>query len=538
MQTFVLKHSGLNTWFHKTKIKLMHFCLLIAFFVLSISAANALTITLSSANPAVSEGSLYIGTNNQIIYKATIALTGSGTGANLSNLSFTANGTFTTSDTYYASGVNGYKVWLSTTDNFSSASSVSNPVAASASGTAVNISVNNPWLPVNTTYYMWVTADINASATAGHTLTVAALTTSSFTFNTGTKTGTLYASGIQTISPQKLFRSKISGNWSNTSTWEQSADGGTTWTNATSTPTSADGTITIQNGHTVTVTSSVSTDETTINAGGQVTVNSGVTLTVADGTGTDLNVSGTIVNQGTISPTGTIAFNSGSTYQHSQNGGTIPTATWNASSNCVVSGSTNTAPGGINQTFGNFSWGSGQTNYVSLSPTSMSIQGNLEITNTGNSYDFAIEQNITIGGNLIVRGGTYRVTYANSRSHTVKGDLIITGGTLDLNSGTSFYTSNIYLNGNLTITGGTLTESGSGSGNITFNGSYIQTFSKTGGTISKIVNFAVNSGSTLDVGTSILTGNWNFYIKLGCGYHYRQCSRNLNNRIYRKYSGY
>jgi len=517
MQTFVSKLSGWNLLIDKTKINLIRFCLLVALYALSNSTANAQTITLSSANPAISEGSLSVGVNSQIIYKATIALTGSGYGVNFNGLTFTANGTFTTSDIYYASGNNGYKVWLNNTDNFSSANSVSNPVSASAPGSVVNITVNSPWLSVGTTYYMWITADISASATPGHTLTVAALSTSSFSFNGGSKKGTLYAGGTQTVSPPKQYRSKTSGNWNSTGTWEQSVDEGATWTNATSTPTSADGAITIQNGHTVTVTSSISTDETTVNTGGQITVNSGVTLTIADGAGTDLNVNGTIANKGTISTTGTVAFNGGSTYQHIQNGGTIPTATWDTASNCTVLGVTYSAPGGVNQEFGNFTWSSSQTAYVSLSPSSMSIQGNLQITDTGNPYDFAIEQNITIGGNLIVTGGTYRVTYSYSRSHTIKGDLIITGGTLDLNSGSGTPTSNIFLSGNLTISGGTLTESGNGSGNITFNGSNIQTFSKTGGTINKKVNFSVSSGSTLDVGTSILTGAGSFTLSSGAG---------------------
>ncbi len=46
---------------------------------------------------------------------------------------------------------------------------------------------------------MWITADISASATNGHTLTVAALTTSNFTIGPGTKSGTMYIGGTQTF---------------------------------------------------------------------------------------------------------------------------------------------------------------------------------------------------------------------------------------------------------------------------------------------------------------------------------------------------
>jgi hypothetical protein len=69
----------------------------------------------------------------------------------------------------------------------------------------------------------------------------------------------------------------------------------------------------IQNGHTMTTTAVWNVS----GAGNSITVQTG----------------GTLVASNAVSAT-TWNFASGATYQHNQDGGTIPTATWNAASNC------------------------------------------------------------------------------------------------------------------------------------------------------------------------------------------------------------
>lgn len=102
------------------------------------------------------------------------------------------------------------------------------------------------------------------------------------------------------------YRTVGSGNWNNTAIWER-YDGAIWITPAPSTPSSLDGAITIQNGHTVTVTASVTIDQVTVDAGGTLTNNqSGANLTVNDGTGTDLLVNGTY-NLGSVTVTNTLA---------------------------------------------------------------------------------------------------------------------------------------------------------------------------------------------------------------------------------------
>ncbi len=61
----------------------------------------------------------------------------------------------------------------------------------------------------------------------------------------------------------QYYRTSNSGNWNNINTWESSTDN-TSWSGAATAPAASDNTINIQNSHTVTVTTSISLDETTI----------------------------------------------------------------------------------------------------------------------------------------------------------------------------------------------------------------------------------------------------------------------------------
>ena len=81
------------------------------------------------------------------------------------------------------------------------------------------------------------------------------------------------------ISAGEYFRSIVSGNWNNLSTWQTSTDS-LNWIAASVTPTDASKTIVISAGHTVTVTENVSTDQTVIEPGGVLVVNAGKLLTV------------------------------------------------------------------------------------------------------------------------------------------------------------------------------------------------------------------------------------------------------------------
>ena len=86
------------------------------------------------------------------------------------------------------------------------------------------------------------------------------------------------------------YRSKVSGAWNSSSTWEVSTDGGSTWNNANASPTSANGPIEILNTHEVTVSTTITIDQTTVNSGGTLKLNANAQLTV----------NGTLTNNGTL----------------------------------------------------------------------------------------------------------------------------------------------------------------------------------------------------------------------------------------------
>jgi hypothetical protein len=348
-----------------------------------------------------------------------------------------------------------------------------------------------------------------------------------------------------TLAPA-YFRSATSGNWGSTSTWQQSSDN-STWGAATRTPTNSDYDITILNGHTVTVAASVSTDQTTIQSGGQITVNSGNTLTVANGTGTDLTISGTvnvigtlttsagstvvndggiIRNSGTVTgSSSTLTFASGGKYQHNYTttAGAAPTATWSDGSTFEVIGYTSAtispAPTNMSgQSFYDFVYNcTGSTVQMGASNDLTTIRGDLTILSTGTgSYYLARSGSgtVNIAGNLVVNSGELGLTTTASSVNTVNvsGDVTIAGGTLTMSAGTGISTLNVA--GNFTHTSGTITTTSSGTGTIVFNKSGTQTYTS-GGTVSNLINFTVNSGATLNLGTNVITGGGAFTLSSG-----------------------
>lgn len=423
------------------------------------------------------------------------------------------------------------------------------------------------------------------------------------------------------------YRSRVSGSWSTASNWEILS--GATWSTAATAPSSTSGAINIQSGHTMTVGTSVTVDQLTIDAGGTLTISLTKTLTVANGIGTDITNNGTITNSGTISLAASGAFANNSTitnngtislaasgafvnnstitnnwaftnsgaitnagtfinaatltmnvgsslansansiYRHAQNGGTITTATWAATSTCEVTGITGTIPSGLSQSFGNFTWNcSGQTGTLTLA-TSMTTQGDFSIVNTGAGNRLYLSndntvRSLTIGGNFIQSGGEFRLTnstsantmsitgnfnstggtfkgnnssgvatinvsgglnisgtasviLANGSSNStmnVTGNTSITGGTLTMTGSTGTGTLNVA--GNYTHTGGTVTKTGTPAGVINFNGSAMQTYTS-GGTVTGAINFTVNNGAYLQMAAeaTIVSGGGTFTVTNG-----------------------
>ncbi|MFN0188987.1 MAG: T9SS type A sorting domain-containing protein [Bacteroidia bacterium] len=305
------------------------------------------------------------------------------------------------------------------------------------------------------------------------------------------------------------YRSKTTGNWSATSTWEMY--NGTAWVNAVSTPTSANNVITILNGHTVTVTANVSIDQVIIETGGTINVNSTRTVTINNGTGTDLINEGTINNSGTINLSASATLNHEATgiYKHAQNGGSIPTATWNQNSTCEIKGTTITIPSNLGQNFGNFTWNAtSQISNLGLN-TNMSIQKDFNILSTGTRYlgltTNSTSRTMTIGGNINQSGGDFRGTNSSGGGTiTVTGNVNLTSSWFTVSSGSG--ACNMTINGDLNISGGVFWSNEDVTNNtMTINGNYTQTdgvFIGTDWTAATTINIAGNIAISGNVGTS------------------------------------
>jgi len=283
------------------------------------------------------------------------------------------------------------------------------------------------------------------------------------------------------------FRSLSSGSgtWSNVASWESSPDQ-IDWIPATLAPTSTSSGITIRNGYAMTVSSNTTVDQLVVESGGTLDITGG-TFTVANGSGTDLTVGGVIRNSSSISrSTGAeILVSSTGKYQHNftSTAGLIPPCTWGTGSTCEIVGYTSgggLSTAGFNQSFHHFTWNcTNQTSEQNLSGTLTSIAGNLTVLSTGSS-------------NMRLIGAT---TTTN-----VGGDLIVAAGAT-LNMSGSNSQGEISVIGNVNISG-TLTETGGGSGLLTFEGTTNQTLSVSG-SITQTVNVTINNGAGVTLNSDL-----------------------------------
>lgn len=333
------------------------------------------------------------------------------------------------------------------------------------------------------------------------------------------------------------YQTAQSGPWNQTSTWQ--IWNGSAWVTPASVPSgSSSAVVTILATpavHTVTVSSgTVNIDNLTVN--GILTVNSGTTLNLNLTNPTVIN--GVLNNSGTITGQTSLVTINGS-YNHTRNGGSIPSATWVAGSFCNVTGVTNTVPGGLGQSFDSFIWNCTQTGTINFAGNLTSVGANLTISSTnGQQLQLATSQApvVSIGGNLTVSGnsrlsfittgsgatinvgGNFYYQSTNTTGSTLKSSGTYTlnlTGDFNMNAGTSSAQGRLLFSsgagnatwnlnqGNFLLKCGTLTRSG-GAGVVNFNFAGLQTFSNDSiGTISSVVNFLVSSGTTLDMPVNV-----------------------------------
>lgn len=253
----------------------------------------------------------------------------------------------------------------------------------------------------------------------------------------------------------------------------------------------------------------------TITIAGELIVGTGGNYFLRSSSSSTTTVTGTVRNNNIVDciDNTRLIFSSGSSYIHSRNGGLIPLATWNATSNCSIVGISGSmiTQSSLNQSFGNFTWDCpSQSGSFSCAGNLANIAGTLTVANTGGG-SINLDGNATFG-NISVTGGILRFSgtgYTNNVTVNVPGNIAISGsGTLNICN--NDYTGTVNLSGNLSHTSGTLSETQAGAGAVVFNGSGTQLFTS-GGTVAGTINFTVNSGATLQMGTgdspAFLTGS-------------------------------
>lgn len=459
------------------------------------------SITLSSPNPAVTAGTINQNSTNNILYTFSTAVTTAP--AVLSQIAFTTAGTYSASD------ISNLKLWYNSSNSFSGASTLGT-ISSSLGPGAKSITGLSQTIASDATGYFWITTDLPSSATPAKTIYVEAITTGNLTFDAGSKTGTAYAGGTQTIAFLSLatdhYRTVSDGNWNSAAIWESSHDG-VSWSAATLSPDNNANTITVVIGHTVSVTTGVTIDQTTVN--GSLTINSGVTLTIANGSDTN-----DIVINGTLTNTGTVAFNASALMSAG------------ASSTIIFNGSAaQTTGSGFPATVNNLTLNNSYTGSPDLTlSNNLTVNGTFTVTQgtlnlNGNTLSYGTSASLVYNGTAAQDSGsewlssmTRPVTISNTSS---------SGVTL---TGNRFTSSSVTVSNGATITMGTNVISGSGSFTLSDGGTFVT--ANTGGVNSSITtsysfstagNYKFNGTSAQVTGTNFPSTVNNFIVDNAAG---------------------
>ena len=254
------------------------------------------------------------------------------------------------------------------------------------------------------------------------------------------------------------YRSVQTGDWSDIATWEVSSDPAfiaPAPVPATEAPSAINSIkVTVRAGHTVTI--SGSDLSTTIN---ELQVYGNLENTT---TGTNINFLSGIIN-----------FEAGSNYYHNRNGGRIPEATWNITSNCYITGITNTNPTyhtSLPFNVSNLIWDNPSQTATGIisTPTQINIAGDLTVLRGTLNFSnkvFSVAGDVTNSATIHSSSGTLNMN--GTSQQTISGSGIWTTGTegrlyaLTINNPAGVVNNcNFAIQFNLTLTDGTISGAG------------------------------------------------------------------------------
>jgi hypothetical protein len=337
------------------------------------------------------------------------------------------------------------------------------------------------------------------------------------------------------LDAERFFRSVMTGDWTNVATWEMANTTAGPWTITCVYPEFGNSDyIHIQSGDVVSVDQDIVVDEVVIETGGTISINNNRLLAFNNGTGIDLEIQGTLIDNGNgggnginfsaNSGTWTLATNgevikTGSSsvaqYRNNYDGGiaTIPaTATWrfrhdgNSTTIAVLTLNMFYPNLHLESTSGNHSFTGTSEIFQGISGF-MTVKGSMYVGNSGtgsvdvftkntNASPLQVLGNLVIGGN----GSIGTSTLENNEGGTagtgieVHGNLMIySNGLLDLDDGTAATDGTIRLHGNWTDqnTGSGFAE---GESTVEFIGTATQSINKVSGN-EHFYNVIVNKAS-------------------------------------------
>jgi hypothetical protein len=281
------------------------------------------------------------------------------------------------------------------------------------------------------------------------------------------------------------------------------------------------------------ITAADSADQLTVASGGTLVINEGVTFKIKNGIGTDLMVEGTVRNKGSITgeALATLSFANNGLYEHAQDGGTIPTATWRPGSTCLIDSVKGSAPTNGNQNFYNVVWNCpNQTGNWNPGWNRNTIGGNITILSTGTgqwqmcSPAAGDSATVTIMGDIIQSGGQFTSNGTGNANTKITinqlGNINVTGGNFSVSRGSQGGTGTTVWNligGDVSLVNATTQNSNSSGAKFVFAGdSGVQKLTFSGVTFGGGgFPVEVDSGATLDIGSSTLRGSGAFILKSG-----------------------
>lgn len=263
-----------------------------------------------------------------------------------------------------------------------------------------------------------------------------------------------------------------------------------------------------------------------------VTYSGTVHFKVADSSTVEINdgfeVNGLFINEGAVTPLGTLTFLDGSTYEHARDGGDVPSATWATGSTALFTGIRTSAPGNRGQDYYNLTFATDSlTSNRDMDLDGYTIGGDITVVSTGSARWQLVggsSGTVTIMGDVTMQAGQFATQGTGSATDVVVdhyGDINVTGGNFSIgrgSQGSGTGTTRWYLHeGNFSMSDATTQNSNSAGATFVFSAENAMQYlslsnvSYGGGGLP----IEVDSLATLVLDTTTIEGNGKFELTAG-----------------------